>query len=40
LFPVDPAHAQKPPDYVHPGEMPEPATRAYYFHELLKELSE
>jgi hypothetical protein len=39
LFPVDPAHAQKPPDYVRPGEMPEPATRAYYFHELLEELS-
>jgi hypothetical protein len=29
----------KPPAYVRPGEMPEPATRSYYFHELLKELA-
>ena len=30
---------QDPPAYVRPGEMPEPATRSYYFHELLKELA-
>ena len=30
---------QIPPAYVRPGEMPEPATRSYYFHELLKELA-
>ena len=35
----DSAHSQKPPAYVRPGEMPEPATRSYYFHELLKELA-
>ena len=34
----DAAHRQKPPAYVRPGEMPEPATRHYSFHELLKEL--
>jgi hypothetical protein len=33
------AHQQNPPAYVRPGEMPEPATRAYYFDELLKELA-
>jgi hypothetical protein len=32
-------HLQKPPAYVRPGEIPEPATRSYYFHELLKELA-
>jgi hypothetical protein len=30
---------QKPPAYVRPGEMPEPATRSYSFSELLKELA-
>jgi hypothetical protein len=30
---------QKPPAYVRPGEMPEPATRSYTFSELLKELA-
>jgi hypothetical protein len=39
LFPADAAHKQEPPAYVRPGTMPEPATRAYYFHELLKELA-
>jgi hypothetical protein len=39
LFPAAAAHAQKPPAYVRPGEMPEPATRAYYFDELLQELA-
>ncbi len=29
---------QKPPAYVRLGEMPEPAIRSYYFHELVKEL--
>ena len=33
------AHKQEPPAYVRPGEMPPVATNAYYFHELLKELS-
>jgi len=39
LFPADAQHAQKPPAYVRPGEMPEPATRSYYLHELLQELA-
>jgi hypothetical protein len=39
LFPVPVEHAQKPPAYVRPGEMPEPATSAYYFSDLLKELA-
>ena len=39
LFENPGAHLQKPPAYVRPGEMPEPATRSYYFHELLKELA-
>jgi hypothetical protein len=39
LFPAPPEHAQKPPAYVRPGEMPEPATNAYYFSDLLKELA-
>jgi len=32
-------HLQKPPAYVRPGEMPEPATRHYSFDELLKALA-
>jgi hypothetical protein len=40
LFPVvAPCTTQRPPAYVRPGEMPEVATRAYYFEDLLKELS-
>ena len=40
LFPADPAHAVAPPDYVRPGQMPEPeAPRAYYFHELLDKVT-
>jgi hypothetical protein len=39
LFPVPVEHAQRPPAYVRPGEMPEPATSAYYFSDLLKELA-
>jgi hypothetical protein len=39
LFLVDAAHTKRPPDYVRAGEMPAPATRAYYFHELLQELA-
>ncbi len=35
LFPPDPEHAQKPPAYVRPGDMPDPATRAYYLEDLL-----
>jgi hypothetical protein len=33
------AGTQKPPAYVRPGEMPEPATRHYSFDELLKALA-
>jgi hypothetical protein len=39
LFPVPVEHAQKPPAYVRPGDMPEPTTNAYYFSDLLKELA-
>jgi hypothetical protein len=39
LFPVPVEHAQRPPAYVRPGDMPEPATSAYYFSDLLKELA-
>ena len=39
LFAPGTCITQPPPLFVRPGEMPEPATRSYYFHELLKELA-